>query len=46
MKLFLNLKKMNYLGLDADYVEYLKLKRQKELEAEQSITSEQRQSIF
>ena len=37
---------INYLGLDADYVEYLKLKRQKESEAQQSITAEQKQSIF
>jgi len=37
---------INYLGLDADYVEYLKLKKQKELEAEQALTTEQRQSMF
>jgi len=37
---------INYLGLDADYVEYLKLKKQKEFEAEQTLTTEQRQSMF
>jgi len=44
--LFSNLKVINYLGLDADYVEYLKLKKQKEFEAEQAITAEQKQSMF
>ncbi len=44
--LFSNLKVINCLGLDADYVEYLKLKKQKELEAEQAMTAEQKQSMF
>ena len=32
------------LGLDPDYVEYLKSKRYKEMEAERRMTAEQRQS--
>ena len=34
----------HHLGLDPDYVEYLKLKRQKEFDDEQAVTAEQRQS--
>ncbi|CAF1359304.1 unnamed protein product [Adineta steineri] len=32
-----------YAGLDPDYVEYLRLKKQKEIDAEQTLTTEQRQ---
>lgn len=34
------------LGLDPDYVEYLKEKRMKEFESEQALTTEQKQSEF
>ena len=34
------------LGLDSDYVEYLKTKKQKELDTEQAMNTEQKQSIF
>jgi len=33
------------LGLDADYVEYLKQRRREEREREQTLTTEQRQSL-
>lgn len=33
-----------YAGLDADYLEYLKLKKQKALDAEKMMTDEQKQS--
>lgn len=35
-----------FLELDPDYVEFLKLKKQKALEAEKAMTDEQKQSKF
>ncbi len=35
-----------FIGLDSDYVEYLKSKKQKALEAESAMTEEQKQSMF
>lgn len=35
-----------YGRLDPDYIEYLKAKKQKALEAEQAMTDEQKQSLF
>lgn len=39
-------RKLLCLGLDPDYLEYLKSKKQKALEAEQCMTDEQKQSMF
>jgi hypothetical protein len=35
-----------YAGLDPDYIEYLKSKKQKALDAERIMTEEQKQSIL
>lgn len=34
---------VSFLGLDPEYVEYLKMKKQKALEAERAMTDEQKQ---
>ncbi len=38
------LKKIPFIGLDPDYLEYLKSKKQKALDAERVMTEEQKQS--
>ena len=38
--------KMIFLGLDPDYIEYLKSKKRKALDAERAMTDEQRQSTI
>ncbi len=39
-----NYGKIGFIGLDPGYVEYLKSKKQKALEAERAMTDEQKQS--
>jgi len=41
-----NINRVFFIGLDSDYVEYLKSKKQKALEAELAMTEEQKQSMF